>query len=162
MNGHPLLLSGGTNPFFLSSDGYQPGSLVGGEGTLYLYSTVIWVNGIATEFYFPPGSIFMTPFTLPTNDTGFKFPVQIGFFISGINYDTGRTIDLSGGGSGYIPFYFSNATGLYYAGSLRTSSRTQHIGINRNWLSRHWSLTRKRTGLLRRQMALTRLLSRYN
>lgn len=71
MNGHPLHLSGGTDPFFLNGDGYLPGTTLGG-GTLYLYSAVIWLNGTPTEFSFPPGSISMTPFTLPTNGSGFQ------------------------------------------------------------------------------------------
>jgi hypothetical protein len=40
-----LQLSGGTDYFFLGSFGYQPGWTLGG-GALYLYSTVISIDGI--------------------------------------------------------------------------------------------------------------------
>lgn len=41
MNGHQLLLSGGTTASFFSTDGYPPGLTFGGQTELFLYSTVI-------------------------------------------------------------------------------------------------------------------------
>ena len=113
MNGHRLVLSGGTTASFFSSDGYTPGSPFGGESALFLYSTIVWVDGVPTEFFFPPGTLFMTPFTLPTDGRSFRVPVQISFSANGINFDTGQTIGVGGGANGHISFDFSN--GLYYA-----------------------------------------------
>ena len=111
-NGHPLSLFGGTDPSFFSGDGYPAGARVGGEGGLFLSSTVIWIDGNPLEFFFDSATIFMTSFTLPTNGRDFIVPVVIGFSASGFNFDTEQRIDLSGGGSGRIAFQFSN--GLYY------------------------------------------------
>lgn len=112
-NGHPLLLFGGTDPSFFSGDGYSAGARVGGEGGLFLYSTTLWIDGNPLEFFFDSATIFMTSFTLPTNGKDFIVPVVIGFTASGFNFDTEQRIDLSGGGSGWIGFQFSN--GFYYA-----------------------------------------------
>ncbi len=127
MNGHPLLLSGGTEPYFLDGGGYLPGSILG-SGFLYLYPAVIWVNGTPTEFGFPPGRIFMTPFiTLPTNGTKFlRFPVTIGFFITGRTFD-GQTIDLSGEAAGHISFYYEN--GLYYPSAFAQAPEPGTLGL---------------------------------
>jgi hypothetical protein len=115
MNGHPLILSGGTDPFFLGNFGYQPGWTLGG-GALYLYSTDIWIDGIPTEFSFPgAGSISMFPqITIPTDGRDFfRSFVDISFSHIGIS-DTGQTIDVGGGAFGSISFY-RGADGGYYA-----------------------------------------------
>jgi hypothetical protein len=116
MSGHPLTLSGGTDPFFLRADGYPAGTTVGGTGGLFLYSAIIWVDGSPLEFFFDSASIFMTSFTLPTNGRDFIAPVNIGFEASGFNFDTEQRIDLGGGDSGWIGFSYSN--GFYYPGDF--------------------------------------------
>ncbi len=112
MNGHPLTLFGGTDPYFFSGDGYPAGARVGGTGGLFLYSAIIWEGGIPLEFFFDSGSISMTSFTLPTNRPYFIAPVDISFEASGFNFDTEERINVGGGDSGWIGFYYSN--GLYY------------------------------------------------
>src|SRR6476646_1945516 len=112
MNGHLLLLTGGTDPFFLYGGGYPAGITVGGGGSLFLDSTVIWIDGNPLEFSFDSASIFMTSFTLPTNGRDFIVPVVIGFSASGFNFDTEQRININGGDSGWIAFQFSN--GFYY------------------------------------------------
>jgi hypothetical protein len=112
MNGHPLSLFGGTDPFFLDGGGYPAGMTVGGSGGLFLDSAVIWVGGSPLEFFFDSASIFMTSFTLPTNGRDFIAPVDISFEASGFNFDTEQRINVGGGDSGWIGFYFSN--GRYY------------------------------------------------
>jgi hypothetical protein len=99
INGHPVHLSGGTDPFFFGNFGYPPGLTLGG-GELFLYDTVIWIGGIPTGFSFPgSGSIGISPtITMPTDGRDFlRVFVDINFFHTGINYDTGQTIDVSGG-----------------------------------------------------------------
>lgn len=116
MNGHPLLLSGGTDPSFLRGDGYPAGATLGGGGGLFLYSAVIWIDGNPMEFFFDSASIFMTSFKLPTNGRDFIAPVNISFEASGFNFDTEQRINLSGGDSGWIGFSYSN--GVYYPGDF--------------------------------------------
>jgi PEP-CTERM motif-containing protein len=113
-----LVLFGGTDPFFLDASGYMPGSTVGGSGSLYLYSTFLQVNGQNLEFFFTPGSIFMTPFTLPTNGSDFRALVYMYFSANGLNYETGLTTSVGGNSSGSISFYFSPVSGFYYPSSF--------------------------------------------
>jgi hypothetical protein len=127
MNGHPLTLFGGITASFFSSDGYPAGSTLGGQTELFLYSTVVWIGGIPTEFFFPPGTLFMSTLTLPTDGSAFRVPVQIGFSATGINFDTGETIDVSGGASGSISFYFSN--GFYYPNAFEQAPEPGTLGL---------------------------------
>jgi hypothetical protein len=114
MNGHPLVLSGGTD-FFFNTPGYQPGSTLDGGG-LYLYSSVIWIDGIPTEFFFPgAGSISMYPLiTMPTDGRDFfRAFVNISFSHTGFTFDRQQTIDVGGGAFGSISFY-RGFDGQYY------------------------------------------------
>ncbi|MBZ5722729.1 MAG: PEP-CTERM sorting domain-containing protein [Acidobacteriia bacterium] len=126
-NGHRLVLSGGLTASFFSTEGYLPGSTFGGDTALFLYSTVVWIDGIPTEFFFPPGTLFMTTFALPTDGRDFRVPVEISFSATGINFDTGQTVDLGGGASGHISFSFSN--GLYYADKFVQAPEPSTLGF---------------------------------
>lgn len=118
MNGHQFALSGGTGSWFFDMSGYDPGSTLGGQTELYLYSTAVWVNGAPVDLMFPFGSatLFMTSFTLPTNGQDFSMFVQIGFTASGVNFDVPQPVDLSGSAQGWIDFHYSN--GRYYASNF--------------------------------------------
>ncbi|MGC2197889.1 MAG: PEP-CTERM sorting domain-containing protein [Terriglobales bacterium] len=149
MNGHQLVLSGGTDPYFLSAFGYQPGSTLGG-GALYLYSSAIWIDGIPTEFAFPgAGSISMYPLiTLPTDGRDFfRALVDISFSHTGINYDTGQTIDVGGGALGSISFS-READGLYYASSFAQAQVPEPgtLGLIGTGLMGILAVARKRLG----------------
>ncbi len=130
MNGHPLFLSGGTPYDVFGMGGFSPGSTFGG-GTLYLYSTTVWIDGIPMEFVFPQtdSTIFISSFTLPTNGKSFTKFVEISFSATGINYDTGLTIGVGGGASGKISFYFSPETGLYYPGDFVQAPEPGTLGL---------------------------------
>lgn len=145
MNGHPLDLSGGTNPGFLSSIGYQPGSTAGGSGELYLYSTVIWFNGTPTEFDFAgAGSIFMTPIQIPTDGRDFlRAPVEISFSHTGTDSLTGLTLDVSGGASGSIAFYLA-PDGLYHADAFVQAPEPGTLAFMGTGLMTIMALARKR------------------
>lgn len=102
MNGHQLFLSGGTPYDFFGIGGYASGSTFGGASTLFLYPTTIWIDGVPMEFGFPQtnSTIFISSFTLPTNDKDFTKFVDISFGATGINFDTGQTIGVGGGAIG--------------------------------------------------------------
>jgi hypothetical protein len=134
MNGHQLFLSGGTPYYFFGLGGYEPGSTFGGYATLFLYSTVAWIDGMPLEFSFPDTDsyIFISSFTLPTNGKEFTKFVGIDFSALGINYDTGQTIGVGGGARGKISFYYSPDSGLYYPGAFVQApepSTMEFIGI---------------------------------
>ena len=127
VNGHQVQLSGGTDFSFFNSQGYAPGSTLGGQTCLFLFDAVVWVNGVPLDFSFPQATLFLSTFTLPTNGKNFRIPVQIGFDASGINYETGQTIELGAAASGHISFYFSN--GSYYAGNFVQTPEPATLGF---------------------------------
>src|SRR5438477_4430819 len=106
-NGHPLFLSGGVAVDFFGFEPYAPGSTFGGDTTLYLYDSVAWIDGTPMDFFFPAdnSTLFMSSFTLPTDGRAFfSVPVQISFGATGINPDTGQTIEVGGYARGWISF----------------------------------------------------------
>jgi len=115
-NGHRLILSGGTDYSFFGSGGYPTGSAFGGDGALFLDSAVFVIDGTPLEFFFNPGTISMTSFKLPADGRDFRALVDITFFATGFNFDTGQTINVGGGARGSVSFSFSN--GFYYANSF--------------------------------------------
>jgi len=131
MNGHPLFLSGGTPPGFFGPIGFSPGSTFGGETTLFLDPTIVWIDGMPMEFGFPQtdSTIFISSFVLPTNGKDFTEFVEIGFSGTGINFDTGQTIRFEGEASGKISFSFSPETGLYYPGDFVQASEPGTLGL---------------------------------
>jgi hypothetical protein len=58
----------------------------------------------------------MTSFKLPTDGRDFRALVDITFFATGFNFDTGQTINVGGGAHGSVSFSFSN--GFYYPSSF--------------------------------------------
>ncbi len=131
MNGHPLELDGGTSYDFFGEGGYAPGSGFGGGGTVYLYPAEVWINGAPMEFGFPQDRsfIFMSSITLPTNGSNFTIPWQIGFSATGVNFDTGQTVQLGGSGNGKLSFFYNSVTGLYYPGSFVQTPEPGTVGL---------------------------------
>ena len=131
MNGHPLVLGGGTSVSFFGNGGYAPGSGFGGGDTLFLDPAVVWIDGLPLEFLFPEtdSAIFISSFTLPTNGQGFTKFVEVSFSAIGINFDTGQTIQLGGGASGQISFDFEPNTGLYYPGDFVQAPEPGTLGF---------------------------------
>jgi len=116
MNGHPLFLDGGTSYDVFGNGGYAPGSVFGGGGTLFLDPADVWIDGAPV-------------ITLPTNDRDFTVPWQISFSATGISFDTGQTIQLTGQGSGKLSFYYDSVTGLYYPGSFVQTPEPATLGL---------------------------------
>ncbi len=115
MNGHQFVLIGGTPGNFFGSEGYDPGSTLGGRTVLFLYSSTVWINGAPVDlgFPYPSSTLFMTSFTLPTSGQDLRVLVQISFSALGINFDLPQPVEVSGSAQGWIHFYYSN--GRYYA-----------------------------------------------
>jgi len=111
-----LRLGGGTDFQFFGILGYPAGSVVGGNGALFLNSTLVDIDGTPLEFFFEPGTISMTNLTLPTNGKDIIVAENISFSASGLNFDTRQTLNVSGGAHGWIAYSFSN--GLYYPGAF--------------------------------------------
>jgi PEP-CTERM motif-containing protein len=114
-NRHQLVLSGGTDPYFFSTNGYEPGSTLQLSGALYLYDSSIWFNGSFTDFSFSPGSIDMSKITLPSDGrSSFRAFVNISFSATGVDYVSGQSISVGESSNGWIPFHLGS-DGLYYA-----------------------------------------------
>jgi len=131
MNGHPLFLDGGTSYDFFGNGGYAPGTAFGGGGTLYLSPANVWIDGAPMEFGFPEtmSFIFGSSITLPTNGKDFTVPWQIGFSATGVSFDTGQTIQLTGQASGKLSFFYDSVTGLYYPGSFVQTPEPATLGL---------------------------------
>ena len=131
MNGHQLSVGGGTAYDFFGTGGYQPGTVFGGGGALFLSPTVIWVNGVPLEFGFPQSmsGISTTQITLPTNGKGFTIPWDVSFSAVGINFDTGQNIQIGGHAHGKLSFFYSSETGLYYPGSFVQTPEPGTLGL---------------------------------
>jgi PEP-CTERM motif len=132
MNGHPLFLGGGTSYELFGQGGYAPGSVFGGGGTLYLDPADVWINGAPMTFGFPETMSFigMTSITLPTNGRDFfTVPWQINFSATGVSFDTGQTIQVSGSARGELSFYYISQTGLYYPDSFVQTPEPGTLGL---------------------------------
>ena len=131
MNGHPLFLDGGTDYFFSGWRPYAPGETMSG-GALWLYSTVIWIDGVPTEFYFPgAGAIFVSPgITMPTDGRdGFQAFADVSFFHTGITWDGQTEIDVGGSAFGSFTF-FRGYDGRYYpAGAFDQAPEPGTLGL---------------------------------
>jgi len=146
LNGHPLYLNGGTSYSFFGIGGYAPGSVFGGGDTLYLYPTDVWINGELMQVGFPQSMsvIFMSSITLPTNGHSFTVPWQIGFFATGVSFDTGETIQISGQASGKLTFYFSPESGLYYPGVFLQTPEPATLAFLGTGILGIWAAARKK------------------
>lgn len=116
LNGMGFIIGGGTAPDYFSTQGYAPGSNLGGGTTLFVGGG--WVKIKGTYYELTPvslGSLFMSSFTLPTNGKNVTIPVSISFSATMMVIDTGQVFDVSGGAAGKIKFSFFN--GLYYPDS---------------------------------------------
>jgi hypothetical protein len=146
MNGHPLFLDGGTSYNFFGDGGYAPGTAFGGGDTLYLYPADVWIDGAPMEFGFPEtmSVIFGSSITLPTNGSDFTVPWQIGFSATGVSFDTGQTIQLTGQESGKLSFYYNSVTGLYYPGAFVQTPEPATLGLLGTGIIGILASTRKR------------------
>ena len=153
MNGHPLFLDGGTSYEAFGNGGYAPGTAFGVGGTLYLYPADVWIDGAPMEFGFPEtmSLIFGSSITLPTNGKDFfTVPWQLGFSATGVSFDTGQTIQLTGFGSGKLSFYYDSVTGLYYPGSFVQTPEPATLGLFGTGIIGILASTRKRLNYSRK------------
>ena len=147
MNGHPLFLDGGTSYESFGDGGYAPGTAFGIGGTLYLYPAEVWIDGAPMEFGFPEtmSLIFGSSITLPTNGKDFfTVPWQLGFSATGVSFDTGQTIQVTGHDSGTLSFYYDSVTGLYYPGSFVPTPEPATLGLLGTGIIGILASTRKR------------------
>ena len=123
-------VGGGTEIGFFDGfpDGYEPGTTLGGLGTVYLDSGNAEIGGINHDLYVTTGSLFMSSFTLPTNGASFVTElVELSFGTSAVVLDTGQIINIGGDAKGTVTFALGY-TGLYYAYSQFTPAPAPEPG----------------------------------
>jgi hypothetical protein len=92
--------------------GYAPGSTFGIAAPIFFADGFACLGPNCSDVGFTDGSVFVSPFTLPTNGKSFRAFVDVGFSASGIFLSTGDNIFASGDAVGYIDFFYFN--GGYY------------------------------------------------
>jgi PEP-CTERM motif-containing protein len=115
---------GGTDvlDFFVLVPPYAPGSVVGGQSGLFLDGGFVVENGVGRDFAGGEGTVFMTPFQLPTNgEAEFTAFVTISFDANMFFTDSLEPFAVSGGADGRINFTKIDTgqdTGDYLASSF--------------------------------------------
>jgi len=114
-----IRIQGGTPVAFFNTDGYAPGSTLGGTTDVFFSGGFVQFGGNSFELGFSgPGTLFLRSFTLTTNGKDFTAQVEVDFSVLATIPDTGQSLDVGGGAVGKIPFHLFN--GLYYAGGFTT------------------------------------------
>jgi hypothetical protein len=143
-----VFFAGGT--FALMDWGYDPGSTLGGETTVYLDFGEALIRGVYHDLSVGSGSLDMSSFTLPTNGAStFTVPVWLWFGGSVTVADTGQIIDVYGSSKGKITF-FRGYDGLYYAGSFTTVPEPGTLGLMGTGLIGIFSVARRRLRIFTR------------
>lgn len=112
-------ISGGTDfNFFVGFPPYAPGSVIGGTSGLFLGGGFVVENGVGRDFAGGSGTLFMTPFQLPTNgEAEFTAFVTISFDANMVFADTLEPFGVGGVADGRINFTKID-TGDYIASSF--------------------------------------------
>ncbi len=123
LNGTNLAMNisifGGTSYFFFNTNGYAPGSILGGSTDVFFSDfNIVTINGTQHDLAFRngPGTLFMSSIFLPTNGKSFTANVELDFMVLGTVADTGQLLNISGSQVGKIAFTFED--GAYYAGNF--------------------------------------------
>jgi hypothetical protein len=113
-----VALSGGTDFSFFVGFPYAPGSLIGGTSGLFLDGGFVVENGVERDFYGGNGTLFMTPFQLPTNGADeFTAFVSISFDANMFSSDSLEPFGVGGAADGVIRFTKTD-TGDYFPSSF--------------------------------------------
>jgi PEP-CTERM motif len=122
LNGTNLAMNisifGGTSYFFFNTNGYAPGSILGGSTDVFFSDfNSVTINGTQHELDFHSlGTLFMSSIFLPTNGKSFTANVELDFMVLGTVADTGQLLNISGSQVGKITFTFED--GAYFAGNF--------------------------------------------
>jgi len=144
--GFTLRIVGGVTPSFFAFEGYLPGTGLGGQTDLFFCCGFLQMGGNGYDLSNAVlGTLFLTPFTLPTNGRdSITFPVEIDFAMPLIITDTGQPFDASGSAKGHITFFLSPFDGLYYAEPFVQAPEPGTLGLMGTGLISILALVRKR------------------
>jgi hypothetical protein len=142
--GMTVFLGGGTPFDFFNILGYEPGSTLGGDTTVYLDFGTAQIGGVNYDLDITTtGDLFMSGITLPTNGAfTVTDPVVLSFTGSATIADTGQIINVSGSSTGKITF--QEYGGLYYAGAFTTTPEPGTVGLIGTGLIGIFSVARRR------------------
>src|SRR5215467_290003 len=112
-NGFLINIFGGTPVSFFGGDGFAPGSTIGGGTDVFFDGGTDVIHGVGNDLTFlATGSLFLSPFTLPTNDKNFSVNVTLSFSVP-VMLPDGQTITISGSAPGRLNLSFNSDVGLY-------------------------------------------------
>ena len=102
LQGNDIFIDGGTPFAFFNTQGYAPGSTLGGGTQVSFDNGTIKIGSITYNLLFTgPGTLFISPFTVPSNGPAITF---VSFSAQALVYVNGQPILLNLGGSASGPF----------------------------------------------------------
>ena len=120
-----ITIDGGVPFTFFNTDGYAPGSTLGGTVPVFFGSgTAQFGNTVYDLNFSGPGTLFMSTFTLPTNGQNFSISVQLTFSSIATIAATGQSLAIGGTATGTLTFTFDSFSGLYFPGSVIATGTT--------------------------------------
>ena len=112
-NGFRITIFGGTAVSFFGGLGFAPGSTVGGGTEVFFDSGTDVIHGVENDLTFlESGSLFLSPFTLPTDDKNFSVNVMLNFSTLAM-LPNGQKLTISGSAPGRLNLSFNSYLGLY-------------------------------------------------
>ena len=146
--GETVVIGGGVPFAFFHTDGYAPGTTLGGGTDIFFSNGTVDFGGNSHDLAFlsGPGTLILSSFTLPTNGKTFTVTVEADIAISATIVDTGQSLDVSGGRLEKITFHFFD--GLYFADSrgLVATPEPGTLGLMGMGLISMLAVARKRLG----------------
>ena len=109
LQGNDIFIDGGTPFGFFNNQGYPPGSTLGGGTQVFFDNGTIKIGGITYDLLFTgPGTLFISPFTVPSNGQALTF---VSFSAQALVYVNGQPLLLNLGGS--ASWLFSANSGIF-------------------------------------------------
>jgi PEP-CTERM motif len=151
LQGLDVGISGGTAFEYFNTQGYAPGSTLGGTTDVFFSSGFVQIGGTTYDLLFTgPGTLFVSSFTLPANggknfaiQAFASFSAQAQIFVNG----QPQLIGLGGGAPGLMTFTWDPSSGLFFANPVvfTTAPEPGTLGLMGTGLISMLGLARRKT-----------------